>query len=155
MATTAPDKQMFIRSGLWWQLPSFPVFLVTIKKHSSIDYKSIKHDEQCLPFARTWVYYTSIKYDEQCLPFARTWVHYKSIKHDEQCLPFARTWVYYKSIKHDEQCLPFVSTWVYYKSIKHDEQCLPPFIFCVVFCRSLFVLFERLPFQRAWVHSQF
>ena len=29
------------------------------------------------------------------------------------------------------------------------------FIFCVVFCRSLFVLFERLPFQSAWVHSQF
>jgi alpha-N-acetylglucosamine transferase len=44
----------------------------------NLDYKSIKHDEQCLPFARTWVYYTSIKHDEQCLPFARTWVYWES-----------------------------------------------------------------------------
>ena len=28
-------------------------------------------------------------------------------------------------------------------------------ISCVVFCRSLFVLFERLPSQSAWLHSRF
>jgi hypothetical protein len=38
-----------------------------------------------------------------------------------------------------------------YKTLHRKQS----FIFCVMFCRSLFVQFERLPFQSAWLHSRF